>query len=80
MTYQQDILLALSTIDYFLAYKCLKNRTLRPLRSKWLRAWLKKKHGRGIQSLLNTELKIQEPDAFKNFRQIVSSIKNKFFY
>ncbi|VEN58845.1 unnamed protein product [Callosobruchus maculatus] len=47
-----------------------RNNNTRIKRRQWSRKWLQRRHGRGTLALLNTELRTEDPDAYKNFLRL----------
>ncbi|VEN56824.1 unnamed protein product [Callosobruchus maculatus] len=47
-----------------------KNEERRMKRTMWSRKWLQRRQGRGTLALLNTELRTEDPDAYKNFLRL----------
>ncbi|VEN38050.1 unnamed protein product [Callosobruchus maculatus] len=63
------ILLTLASVSVALGH-ILKKRTSRARRTRWSRGWLLRRKGRGTLALLNTELRFEDPEAYRNFLRL----------
>lgn len=69
---RQHLLIVAATIISATTIK-LKSRERRRKRSIWVKPWLERRwSGRGILTMLNDELRNEEPDLYKNYLRMTS--------